>query len=250
MDKALEPYVYVPPTDSRIAECPTCHGALKKSPGAKTKCPLCGAYMYVRTNPDTRERVVVTEAQAEEIDDEAAKLNGTWEMRLAEKNRKAKVKADLTKSFKGKEPSKEDIEWRMLNQDSLIFARSRDWVSYMLTRNRMAEQQLRSNLYKDALRTFLDVAAYAVNGADDVSNASGIDADIRRELDIVEFRPGKSTSLTYIDVKGILKAAKALHMDLDSILDEFANGCDSPRLSKLPLKTEDARKVLRAILES
>ena len=63
-------YVYVPPIDSRVPECPNCKGVLKKAPGSKTKCPLCGLYMFVRTNPHTRERVVVTEAQAEEIDDE------------------------------------------------------------------------------------------------------------------------------------------------------------------------------------
>lgn len=113
-------YVYVPPIDSRVPECPNCKGTLKKAPGSKTKCPLCGLYMFVRTNPHTRERVVVTEAQAEEIDDEIARLNGTWEIRLAEKKRKEKIKADLTKSFKGKEPSKQDIEWRMLNQARAI----------------------------------------------------------------------------------------------------------------------------------
>jgi len=241
-------YVYVPPIDSRVPECPNCKGALKKAPGSKTKCPLCGLYMFVRTNPHTRERVVVTEAQAEEIDDEIARLNGTWEIRLAEKKRKEKIKADLTKSFKGKEPSKQDIEWRMLNQDSMTYAKSRDWSSYMITKSEMAERQLKANLPKDALRTFLDVAALAVNGAEDVSSAIGMDAQLRRELDIVEFRPGNPITLTYIRVEGILKAAEALGLDIEGVLDEFVAICESPRLSKLPLSSAEARDALGAVL--
>jgi hypothetical protein len=241
-------YVYVPPIDSRVPECPNCKGALKKAPGSKTKCPLCGLYMFVRTDPQTRKRVVVTEAQTESIDDESARLNGTWEARLAEKKRKGKIRADLTKSFKGKEPSKQDIEWRMLNQDSMTYAKSRDWISYMLTKNEMAERQLKSNLPKGALRAFLDVAALAVNGAEDVSSAIGMDAKTRRELDIVEFGPGNPSTLTYIRVDGIFEAMEALGLSLESVLSEFVAICESPRLSKLPLSPAEARDALKAVL--
>ena len=243
-------YNYVPPIDSRIPECPNCKGVLKKAPGAKTKCPLCSEFMFVRTNPHTRERVVVTEVQAEELDDETSKLNGTWEMRLAEKKRKEKVKAELTKSFKGKEPSKQDIEWRILNQDSITYAKSKDWSSYMITRSEMAERQLKSNLAKDALRTFLDVAAFAVNGAEDVSSAFGMDAALRKELDIVEFRPGNPIAITFISKDGILKAGGILGLDLEGILKEFAVTCNSARLKKLPLNSEAAVKTLRLVLEN
>jgi hypothetical protein len=204
--------------------------------------------MFVRTNPHSRERVVVTESQAEEIDDEIARLNGTWEIRLAEKKRKEKIKADLTKSFKGKEPSKQDIEWRMLNQDAMTYAKSRDWISYMLTKSEMAERQLKSNLPKDALRTFLDVAAFAVNGAEDMSTAVGMDVALRKELDLVEFRPNNPITLTHIRVDGILKAAEALGLNIEEVLQEFATICESKRLSKLPLSSQEACEVLRTVL--
>jgi hypothetical protein len=54
--------------DERKAECPYCQGALKKIPGSKTKCPLCGNFMFVRTRRQDRVRVVVTQEQAEKID--------------------------------------------------------------------------------------------------------------------------------------------------------------------------------------
>jgi len=245
-----EDFTYIPPTDARVAQCPNCQGVLKKVPGAKTKCPLCAEFMFVRTNPHTRERVVVTEAQAEEIDDEIAKLNGTYDIRLAEKMRKEKVKEDLTKSFKGKEPSKQDIEWRILNQDSMSYAKSKDWTSYMIAKNEMAEIQLKSNLPKDALRTFLDVAAMAVNGADDMSMAVGMDAATRKEMDMVEFRPGNPVTLTFIRIDGIKKAGQALDMNLEDILDEFLQICQSSRLSKLPLSPEAANQSLRLVLSA
>jgi hypothetical protein len=50
------------------AICPYCSFALEKKPGRKKKCPDCGSFIYVRTRPIDRERVLVTEAQIAEID--------------------------------------------------------------------------------------------------------------------------------------------------------------------------------------
>ena len=122
-------YVYVPPVDTREAKCPNCQGVLKKVPGSKTKCPLCGKFMFIRTDPHTRTRVVVTEDGAEHIDDETAKLNGTWEDRLKEKQKIAKAKAELTKRFGGVEPSKEDLAWNLAIKDSLEYANRHGWSS-------------------------------------------------------------------------------------------------------------------------
>lgn len=46
-------------SDKRNAQCPTCDKELKKIPGAKTKCPYCSQFMYVRTLPKTNERMVL-----------------------------------------------------------------------------------------------------------------------------------------------------------------------------------------------
>lgn len=57
-------------TDLRKPECPYCQNALKKVPGAKTKCSRCGQFMYVRTRPEDRARVVVTEAEAHRMEED------------------------------------------------------------------------------------------------------------------------------------------------------------------------------------
>ncbi len=53
--------------DQRKAKCPSCDQALAKIPGSKTKCPHCGVFMYIRTRPRDRARVVVTKAGADQI---------------------------------------------------------------------------------------------------------------------------------------------------------------------------------------
>ncbi|MGB8226673.1 MAG: hypothetical protein WCE45_07430, partial [Sedimentisphaerales bacterium] len=47
--------------------CPYCNGALEEKPKRRSKCPHCGNYFRVRTRPQDRQQVLVTEGQAEEI---------------------------------------------------------------------------------------------------------------------------------------------------------------------------------------
>jgi len=50
--------------------CPCCAKPLDKMPGRKTKCPFCANYMYIRTRPADKKRVVVTEQDAAKIDEQ------------------------------------------------------------------------------------------------------------------------------------------------------------------------------------
>ena len=96
--------------DARVAVCPSCGAALKKVPGAKTKCPACSQYIYVRTDLQKR-RVVVTHEQAEVIDDEWARVNGTWDERFISKQRIEEARATLNEKF-GRDLSSSESLWR------------------------------------------------------------------------------------------------------------------------------------------
>jgi uncharacterized Zn finger protein (UPF0148 family) len=48
--------------------CPYCGSSLAERPKRKKKCPHCGNYIYVRTRPADRKKVLVTEEQAQEIE--------------------------------------------------------------------------------------------------------------------------------------------------------------------------------------
>jgi DNA-directed RNA polymerase subunit RPC12/RpoP len=47
--------------------CPYCNKSLEKKPKRRSKCPHCGNYFRIRTRPQDRQQVLVTEEQAEEI---------------------------------------------------------------------------------------------------------------------------------------------------------------------------------------
>lgn len=50
--------------------CPYCSAALEKMPGRKKKCPSCTRDILVRTRPLDRKRVLVTDSQAEDLEEQ------------------------------------------------------------------------------------------------------------------------------------------------------------------------------------
>ena len=51
-----------------IDKCPNCQTKLEHIPTRKKKCEFCGKFIYVRTRPIDRKRVLVTEKEKEEIE--------------------------------------------------------------------------------------------------------------------------------------------------------------------------------------
>lgn len=51
-------------------KCPYCNAPLNPVPQRKKKCPSCGKFIFVRTRPSDRQRVLVTEEGAKRIDEE------------------------------------------------------------------------------------------------------------------------------------------------------------------------------------
>lgn len=47
--------------------CPNCGAELARRPGRKARCPHCGSFIYVRTRPLDRQRVLLTESDAETV---------------------------------------------------------------------------------------------------------------------------------------------------------------------------------------
>lgn len=57
-----------------MAICPYCHKVLEQRPKRKKKCPFCKQFIFMLTVPSKRERVLVTEVDAKEIDQEWQKI--------------------------------------------------------------------------------------------------------------------------------------------------------------------------------
>ena len=158
--------------------CPYCAKALDKMPSRKKKCPHCGHYMYVRTRPSDRKRVVVTEQDAIKIDEQWMMEHGTYEAYLADKREFDTQKAELAKKW-GREPSDGDVYWAIYNKQLLEHAKKGDWGLYRNTRFSMAELLRREKRNRPALETYLEVSYLDANGP---RNMGGVfDPEIVRE---------------------------------------------------------------------
>ena len=156
--------------DRRRAECPNCNRALKKIPAAKTKCPHCGEFMFVRTRPEDSARVVVTGAEADRIDTEYNMLslagdpdfrNITTESEvIAERERLREILS--TKMCK--EPADDDVKWALLGKKRAQHASKGDWGLYRNICLLMANFLTRRMKLKDALQLYLEVCTLDLNG--------------------------------------------------------------------------------------
>jgi len=143
--------------------CPYCAKPLDKMPGRKTKCPFCANYMYVRTRPADKKRVVVTEQDAAKINEQWMVETGTYEAHLETKAEFEAEKAALARKF-GREPSDNDVMWSLRNKHSLEQAKQGDWGLYRNTRFSMAEQLRRDGRQRPALNMYLEVSYLDANG--------------------------------------------------------------------------------------
>lgn len=67
----------------------------------------------MRTRPSDHQQVLVTEAQAEEIQEQWSIVHGTHDAFLAQKQRRVEEKANLAIRL-GREPTHHELRWSLL----------------------------------------------------------------------------------------------------------------------------------------
>lgn len=148
-------------TDAPV--CPYCGITLDKFPSRKIKCLKCGEFMYVRTQPKDRKRVIVTKDQADKIEEEWSIVTGTHDQYLFEKEKVKKEKEILTKRF-GKEPTENDVKWGLFNKELIENARNNNWGLYRNTRLDMGDLLKKEGKYQQTLETYLEICYLDLNG--------------------------------------------------------------------------------------
>lgn len=149
------------------AVCPHCNETLAKKPGRKKKCSHCGQFIFVRTRPSDEQRVLVTESQAEEIEEQWSIVNGTHDEYLATKKRFSDEKGKLAKRF-GREPSDNDVTWSLLNQDLMGHASQQNWGLFRNAKMEMADILRKEAKLLDALGMYCEVCYLDLNGPNNV----------------------------------------------------------------------------------
>jgi len=155
------------------AICPYCSKSLEKKPKQRSKCPHCGNYFRVRTRPQDRQQVLVTEEQAEEISKQYYYGYGRDPENWLREKRKVW-----------------DEQWGDLNKRSGEYAKNALWGLYRNCRYEMGDvlrgeasfilaalkfpkeekhgTQALSRM-KQAIRMYLEVALLDLNGANNNS---------------------------------------------------------------------------------
>jgi hypothetical protein len=165
--------------DKREAVCPNCEAELLKIPGSKTKCSFCQKYMYVRTDPRTKSRRLVVEAELEPIEEAWAIIGGYHSEYLAAKAADAKQQSKMKVEL-GREPTPYEFEIEKLRRERLANLKDKAFGLYRNTYLEEAQAHYKEKNYLDALICFLAVVLLDGNGAsnnayfdlDDLENAN------------------------------------------------------------------------------
>lgn len=117
---------------SSTPACPNCGVILEKTPTRTRKCPDCGEKIVIRTDRKTKEKFLLTEAQADQFDAQrAVEVARNKTIRHAEaiglsEDDFRHAEAGLASDW-GFDPSPGDVFWRLANQQTQVAMVSADW---------------------------------------------------------------------------------------------------------------------------
>lgn len=160
------------------ANCPYCHVKLEKKPGRKKKCPHCENFIYVRTRPQDKEKVLLREDELVVLEEQWSIVNGTHDQFLQNQARLKATEGKLRRQL-AKEPAENEVQWKILNDDGLTHIQNKDWGFYRNTRYRMSEIMRKEKRFLGSLDLLLEVCVLDLSGP---QNCGGInDPKILRE---------------------------------------------------------------------
>lgn len=202
------------------ALCPHCGVVLEKMPGRKKKCPHCGEFIYVRTRPQDRAKVLVTESQAQEIE-------AQWDAHHSHQSLSKYDDPGLTP----------DEQWGQCNKRLLEYAKAGEWGLYRNTRLHMANIVHREGRLQLALQTYLEVCYLDLNGP---SNVSGLQAHPDLLKEFPPFRPDEAFLAPGV-VAWVLQVAQQLALDERGVKSEFLEAATRVHSAmRLPVTPERA----------
>jgi len=147
--------------------CPYCGVVLDKKPSRKKKCPDCENYIFVRTSPIDRSKILIKEDEIDIIEEQWSIVNGVHDEYIKEKEKVENERQNLETKF-GKPPSENDVNWALLNNDLLKNVRNGDWGLYRNNKHSMAEILRKENKLQEALEIYLEVCYLDLNGPNNI----------------------------------------------------------------------------------
>lgn len=221
----------LPKIGTSEAVCPHCGAVLEKMPGRKRKCAECGEFIYVRTRPQDRIRVLVTESQAQEIDDQ-------WDVHHGYQSLSKYDESGLSP----------DEQWGQCNKELLEHARTGKWGLYRNTRLHMANIVHREGRLQQALQTYLEVCYLDLNGP---CNVGGLQEypDILREYP--PFRPEEALLAPGV-LAWVREVSQSMDLDDHGLKSEYLEVANRVHAAlHLPVSPDEAwPSLLRALSDA
>jgi DNA-directed RNA polymerase subunit RPC12/RpoP len=219
--------------------CPYCGKQLEKMPARKSQCPHCSNYYFVRTRPADRLKVIVTEAQASQIEEEWALIDGSHEQLIADRQVYADERSRLAQKF-NREPSDHDVRWSLLNKELLEHAQIGNWGLYRNTKFAMAEILRQEMRLEASLTTYLEICYIDINGPNNIGGFI--------DLKLPPFAPNQSIIAPGI-ISRALRIIRKLNFDEQRTKEEFIEIATINHTSlKLPVTPANAWDKLKTEL--
>jgi len=166
------------------AVCPYCEAVLPKKPGRKAKCPSCSSFIYVRTRPSDRQRVLVTQTDLARIEAQWESVRQTPSLErckqryVGRKEAFERERAALA-AKSGKPPPDRDVLWSILSKELIEYSQKRKWGLYRNTRFDMAEVLHAGGQLRAALATYLEVCYLDLNGPNNLWEATDLEIEAK-----------------------------------------------------------------------
>jgi hypothetical protein len=200
------------------AVCPHCSSPFPKMPARKTRCLACNSFVYSRTRPSDRRKILVCEDDLERLEEQWSTVNGTHDDFVKQRQRRLSTRETLRQQS-GKPPSDFDVAWRLLNEDSIAHGAAGNWGLYRNTRFRMGESLREERRLKEALLMYLEVCYLDLDGPQNLGGVAN-----RPDL-AAEFPPfdakGADASLAPGVVRRCRNLVRALQLTPDELRDYF-----------------------------
>jgi len=196
--------------------CPYCSVAIIKKPLRKSKCPHCRQYIYVRTRPIDKQRVLVTLDQASEIEVQWTNFPRSYIYDHIDP-KEIEIQRNEYYKKKGVVLSDNDVKWSILNQELLQHSKNADWGLYRNTRLSMGSVLEHEGKVNEALHTYIEVCYIDINGP---NNLGGLPRDPELLKEYPPFSSEESFLAPAVITK-IVELSGMLHLKHDDIKTVF-----------------------------
>jgi len=224
--------------------CPYCDVSLDKRPKRTKKCPHCRKSIHVKTRPADRKKVLLTEEQAQKIEQQWVAYNRmSWLRSMSPEDRKEfeTTKKAMAKN-RGFEPADNDVLWSIYNKHTLQYAKNGDWGLYRTTLLQMAQLLEREDKRRAALEMYIEVSYLDANGP---TNHGWID-----DPELIKKYPPFEPKMAF-QAPGVVGAIRELSADLGlsqiDLKEKYIEATVTmQRNMKLPVSPSEAWDQLKA----